>query len=114
MKAETWNPNAISEECIKEWVAHLKEPGGLRGCLETYRAGFKNSEINAELRKTKIKMPVMTIGAPEFFGSTVEAQMREVAENVVKGEVFEECGHSLALEKPERLAQSLKEFIGNI
>lgn len=66
MKAETWNPNAISDECIKEWISHIKAPGGLRGVLETYRAAFKNAEINAELKKQKIKMPVMTIGAPEF------------------------------------------------
>lgn len=110
MKAETWNPNAISEDCIKEWVSHIKAPGGLRGVLETYRAAFKNAEINAELKKQKIEMPVMTIGAPEFFGNTVEKQMREFASNVVSGQVFEECGHSLALEAPERLAEALKAF----
>lgn len=110
MKAETWNPNAISEECIKEWISHIKEPGGLRGVLETYRAAFKNAEINAELKKNKLKMPVMTIGAPEFFGDTVEKQMKEFAEQVVQGEVFQECGHSLALEAPERLSKSLKSF----
>lgn len=110
MKAETWNPNAISDDCIKEWVSHIKAPGGLRGVLETYRAAFKNAEINAELKKQKIEMPVMTIGAPEFFGNTVEKQMKEFASNVVFGQVFEECGHSLALEAPERLAEALKMF----
>lgn len=110
MKAETWNPNAISEECIHEWISHMKEPGGLRGVLETYRAAFRNAEINEQLRSTKLEMPVMTIGAPEFFGSTVEVQMRQVANHVVHGEVFEECGHSLALEAPERLAKALREF----
>ncbi len=110
MKAETWNPNAIDEVCIKEWVAHIKSPGGLRGVLETYRAGFRNAEINAELKKNKLKMPVMTIGAPEFFGNTVEKQMKEFAENVVYNDVFEECGHSLALEAPDRLAAALKKF----
>jgi pimeloyl-ACP methyl ester carboxylesterase len=110
MKAETWNPNAIDAVCIKEWISHIKSPGGLRGVLETYRAGFKNAEINAELKKTKLKMPVMTIGAPEFFGNTVEKQMKELAENVVYNYVFEECGHSLALEAPDRLAAALKKF----
>lgn len=113
MKAETWNPNAISEECVREWVSHIKSPGGLRGVLETYRAAFKNAEINARLKKTKLKQPVMTIGAPEFFGNTVETQMKEYAENVVCNHVFDECGHSLALEAPDRLASSLKEFFLN-
>jgi pimeloyl-ACP methyl ester carboxylesterase len=46
-----------------------------------------------------------------FFGPLVEEQMKQVADNVVISEVFEECGHSLSLEKPERLAGLLKRFL---
>ena len=49
IKAETWNPYSIAEEAIAEWVSCLKAPGGLRGCLETYRAGQKNGQINQDL-----------------------------------------------------------------
>ena len=49
----------------------LSAPGGLRGCLETYRAGLKNARINAELKKKKLTLPILTIGAPEFFGELV-------------------------------------------
>ena len=111
MRAETWNPNALSEDCVQEWVARLKEPGGLRGTLETYRAAHVNARINKELAKTKIKMPVMTIGAPEFMGITVQAQMEAVAENVEENYVFQECGHSIALEAPDRLADKLVAFM---
>ncbi|WP_083974841.1 alpha/beta fold hydrolase [Herbidospora daliensis] len=41
IKAETYNPYAISEEAVAEWIGCLKAPGGLRGCLESYRAGLK-------------------------------------------------------------------------
>jgi len=111
IKAETWNPNAISDEAITEWVARLSAPGGLRGCLETYRAGLKNARINQELAQTKLELPIMTIGAPEFFGELVENQMVMVSNGVERSEVFEECGHSLALEAPERLAKCLTEFM---
>ncbi|MBN9057520.1 MAG: alpha/beta hydrolase [Rhizobiales bacterium] len=111
IKAETWNPNAIADEAITEWIARLSAPGGLRGCLETYRAGLKNARINDELIKTKLTMPVMTLGAPEFFGELVRDQMERVAERVVRSDVFEECGHSLALEAPDRLASALLDFI---
>ncbi len=111
MKAETWNPNAISEEAIDEWISHITAPGGLRGVLETYRATLKNARINHELKKEKLKMPVLTIGAPEFFGELVEDQMQRVAEKVDRAEVFENCGHSLALEAEDRLADLLREFM---
>ncbi|MFB2550002.1 alpha/beta fold hydrolase [Ensifer soli] len=111
IKAETWNPNAITDEAISEWIARLSAPGGLRGCLETYRAGLKNARINEELIKTKLTLPIMTIGAPEFFGTLVRDQMERVSQGVTRSEVFEECGHSLALEAPERLARALTEFM---
>lgn len=111
IKAETWNPNAITNEAIDEWIARLSAPGGLRGCLETYRAGLKNARINKELKQQKLTLPILTIGAPEFFGELVEGQMLKVANGVERSEVFQECGHSLALEAPERLAQTLREFM---
>ena len=113
IKAETWNPNAISDEAITEWIARLSAPGGLRGCLETYRAGLKNARINKELKKTKLTLPIMTVGAPEFFGPLVEDQMRKVATGVERAEIFEECGHSLAWEAEHRLAKQLIEFMLN-
>ena len=111
IKAETWNPNAISEEALNEWVSCLKAPGGLRGCLETYRAAFKNAEIVRELRDEKLTLPIMTVGAPEFFGPLVEEQMARLSNGVEKAAVFEECGHSLALEAEDRLAAMLKDFM---
>ncbi|MDX7952115.1 alpha/beta hydrolase [Lichenihabitans sp. Uapishka_5] len=111
IKAETWNPYAVSEEALAEWIGCLKAPGGLRGCLETYRAGLKNARIIAELKQTKLTLPIMTVGAPEFFGPLVEAQMLKVADRVERSAVFAECGHSLALEAEDRLASMLREFM---
>jgi len=111
IKAETWNPNAITEEAMTEWIACLKAPGGLRGCMETYRAGLKNARINKELGQKKLTLPIMTIGAPEFFGPLVEKQMRDVSQGVERAAVFEECGHSLALEAEHRLAEMLRKFM---
>ena len=72
---------------------------------------MKNARINKELKQTKLGMPVATIGAPEFFGELVEEQMRKLADKVERAEVFQECGHSLALEADERLATLLREFM---
>jgi pimeloyl-ACP methyl ester carboxylesterase len=84
----------------------------LRGILETYRAGLKTGELHRDLLEEggKLTLPIMTIGAPEFFGPTVKDGILRLAENVERSEIFEECGHSLALEQPTRLAEALKEF----
>lgn len=111
IKAETWNPTAITDEAIDEWIARLMAPGGLRGCLETYRAGLKNARINQELKQEKLTLPIMTVGAPEFFGPLVEDQMQKVSQGVQRAEIFEECGHSLAWEAEHRLAAMLREFM---
>ena len=113
IKAETWNPTAISDQAITEWISCLKSPGGLRGCLETYRAGLKNARINQQLAETKLTLPVMTVGAPEFFGALVKDQMSQVAVNVERSAIFDECGHSLALEAEQRLAAMLRDFMLN-
>ena len=113
IKAETWNPTAISEEAMNEWISCLMTPGGLRGVLETYRAAFRNAEINRELAETKLSLPIMTVGAPEFFGPLVEEQMARLSDGVERAAVFEECGHSLALEAEDRLADMLRDFMLN-
>lgn len=53
----------------------------------------------------------MAVGAPEFFGPLVEEQMARLSSGVEKSAVFEECGHSLALEAEDRLAAMLKGFM---
>jgi len=111
MKQECYNPSSIEPLALDHWVDCVKQPGCLRGILETYRAGFKNGAINREIAEKKLTIPVMTIGAPEFFGPTVRECAQKFASNIVKSELYEECGHSLALEKPQRLADDLKAFI---
>ncbi|THW40422.1 soluble epoxide hydrolase [Aureobasidium pullulans] len=113
MKQECYNPNAIEHAALDHWVACSMQPGGLRGILETYRAGFKNAANHRALLEAggKLKVRTMTIGAPEFFGPIVEQSISRVVERVERSEILEECGHSLALEKPERLAKCLREFM---
>lgn len=110
IKQECYNPTTIEPKALNHWIECVKQPGCLRGILETYRAGFKNGDINQELAKDKLTIPAMTIGAPEFFGPKVEECARKFAHNVVKSEIYQECGHSLALEQPQRLAKDLTDF----
>lgn len=110
MKQECYSPTMIEPKALDHWIECVKQPGCLRGILETYRSAFKNAEINQGLAKQKLDIPVFTIGAPEFFGPKVKECAESFANNVVRSELYEECGHSLALEKPERLSKDLIDF----
>jgi pimeloyl-ACP methyl ester carboxylesterase len=111
IKQECYNPSNIEPKALDHWIDCAKQPGGLTGIFDTYRSVFKNVEIGRDPAEKKLTLPVMTIGAPEFFGPIVRDNMLKVAENVKESEIFEECGHSLALEKPEKLPERLTSFM---
>ncbi|KAF1914894.1 Alpha/Beta hydrolase protein [Ampelomyces quisqualis] len=46
MESECFNPVALSREAVAEWTRAAKGPGGLRGILETYRAGLVNGAFD--------------------------------------------------------------------
>ena len=110
MRAEMWNPAALPADLVDEWIAHIAAPSGLRGLLDTYRAPFANAATNRDLAAQPLSAPVLAIGAREFYGHYVGEQMRKVATNVTE-RVWEDSGHSLALEQPRRLADELRSFI---
>lgn len=67
MKAECYNPSALDQEAVDEWVRCSQSPGGLRGILETYRAHWANVDVEEEIiQKGKLDCQVMTVGAPEY------------------------------------------------
>jgi hypothetical protein len=90
IKQECYNPTSIEPKALNHWIECVKQPGCLRGILETYRSGFVNGKQNVELAKKKLTIPVATIGAPEFFGPKVRECAEKFAENVVRSEIFEE------------------------
>ena len=83
MTAECYNPSALDEEAVDEWVRCSQAPGGLRGILETYRAHWANVDVEDEiLKKGPLKCQVMTVGAPESVSSSRwNADMRVVDES---------------------------------
>ena len=112
IRQECYDPSTLEPAALDHWIECARQPGGTRGILETYRSAMVNREVNQKhVKEGKLKMPVMTVGAPEFFGPTVKENALIFAEDVKRSELFEECGHSLALEKPERLAKMLIEFM---
>jgi pimeloyl-ACP methyl ester carboxylesterase len=59
----TYNPAAITQADINEYVSHYSAPGGMRAGFEYYRAFSQDAIQNMNYSKTKITMPVMAVGA---------------------------------------------------
>lgn len=110
MKNETYDPTAITEEDVDEWARCSAAPGGLRAIFEVYRATFENIELDRKWAERKLSMPVLAVGSQYFIGEENRRQMERVAEDVRYVEL--DCGHSMALERPEELARELLDFFG--
>jgi pimeloyl-ACP methyl ester carboxylesterase len=104
-----YDPTAISEQDIDEYVRCYSAPGGLRAGFEYYRAIFIDVEHNRENAKTRLKMPVLALGGERGFGELTIKSMQQLAENV-QGEVIERCGHWIPEERHDYLADRLLKF----
>jgi pimeloyl-ACP methyl ester carboxylesterase len=109
IKNETFDPSSISEEAIAEWIRCASSPGGLRGIFEVYRAHFENAKQTVQWAANKLEIPVLAISSQYFMKEEPLRQMQHVARNVEYVEL-ERCGHSMALEQPEKLAATMLKF----
>ncbi len=106
-----YNPTAITEEDIDEYVRCYAAPGGMRAGFEYYRAFWDDVAHNTENAKTKLTMPVLALGGKYSFGKQTLRSLQTLAENVRGGEI-DQCGHWVAEEQPEYLTKQLLTFFG--
>jgi pimeloyl-ACP methyl ester carboxylesterase len=113
-----YNPTAISQEAINEYVSHYSAPGGMRAGFEYYRAFPEDAIQNQNYSQTKLPMPVLALGAgyiPAFGGisnPTALLGMQQSAENVT-GIIVPNSGHFIAEEQPQFVINQLSNFFGN-
>lgn len=103
------NPEAVSDADIDEYIRTYSQPGAMKAGFEYYRTYFKDTERGREYAKTKLQMPVLTIGADSVYGESVEQSMKQGAIDV-RGVVIANCGHFVPEEKPQELIEQLLKF----
>ena len=115
----TFNPAAITQTDINEYVSHYSAPGGMRAGFEYYRAFPQDAIQNMNYSKAKLTMPVLAIGGgyiPTFGGNitmpTVIYGMKILAQNV-QGITVPNSGHYIPEEQPRFLVDQLFKFFGN-
>ena len=115
----TYNPSAITQADINEYVSHYSAPGGLRAGFEYYRAFPQDAIQNQNYSKTKLTMPVLALGGafiPVLGGNitmpSIIYGMKILAQNVT-GITVPNSGHFIPEEQPQFLADQLLKFFGN-
>jgi pimeloyl-ACP methyl ester carboxylesterase len=112
-----YNPAAITQADINEYVSHYSAPGGMRAGFEYYRAIPQDAIQNENYSKTNLTMPVLALGAgyiPAFRGNpntAAENGMKMLAQNVT-GIIVPNSGHFIAEEQPQFVINQLSNFFG--
>jgi pimeloyl-ACP methyl ester carboxylesterase len=111
-----FNPAAITQADINEYVSHYSAPGGMRAGFEYYRAFPQDAIQNMNYSKTKLTMPVLALGGgyiPTFGGNitmpTIIYGMKILAQNV-QGVTVPNSGHFIPEEQPDFVVKSLDNF----
>ncbi len=99
----------ISETDLDEYVRTYSQVGAIKTWLAHYRAFPQDIKDNAEFVKTKLNMPVLTIGGEETLGDWAYKVMTVAAESV-QGVLVKNCGHWIPEEAPDELLHHLNTF----
>jgi pimeloyl-ACP methyl ester carboxylesterase len=114
-----YNPSAITQADINEYVSHYSAPRGMRAGFEYYRAIPQDAMENLNYSKTKLTMPVLALGGgyiPVFGGNitmpSIAYGMKIVAQNV-QTVIVPNSGHWIPEEQPSFVIDQLFKFFGN-
>jgi len=113
-----YNPAAITQADINEYVSHYSVPGGMHAGFEYYRAFPQDVIQNQNYSKTKLTMPVLgvggensAVGGPNITTSSVVYGMKILAQNV-QSIIVPNSGHWIPEERPDFVIKMLDNFFG--
>lgn len=110
-------PDAISDDAQREYLRTYSQPGAMRAGFNYYRALPQDvADHQAFLAEGKLEMPVLCYGggAPGVGrGMAAMESWQRVATNV-RGGVAEDCGHWIAEERPDWVAEQFQQFFGKL
>lgn len=109
------NPTAFSDDDIREYVRTYSQPGAMRAGFDYYRAANLDTADNRATFASGFKLPMPALGlgggGPRGRGEAVVESLRRVAVDA-DGGTIPDCGHWVAEEKPQELADRLRGFWG--
>ncbi|MGN6630869.1 MAG: alpha/beta fold hydrolase, partial [Nitrososphaeraceae archaeon] len=111
-----YNPAAITQDAINQYVSHYSAPGGMHAGFEYYRALPQDTMQNMNYSKAKLTMPVLALGGgydPALGGNLtmpiIAYSMKQAAQNV-QTIVVPNSGHWIQEEQPVVMVKLLNNF----
>jgi pimeloyl-ACP methyl ester carboxylesterase len=111
-----YNPAAITQADINEYVSHYSAPGAMRAGFEYYRAFPQDAIQNMNYSKTKLTMPVLALQGgyiPVFGGNITRSAViygMKILAQYVQGITVPNSGHYIAEEQPDVVVKLLNNF----
>lgn len=104
-----YDPSAIGPADLDEYVAAITQAGALRAGLAVYQDFFTSADQVGVRAQTALTIPVRAFGGVACLGELTLASVRAVAPEATGG-VIERCGHWAAEERPDFVADLIREL----
>jgi pimeloyl-ACP methyl ester carboxylesterase len=104
-----YNPTAMPEEDVQQYVMQMRQPGNLRASLNHYGYIPPMAAQTSELAKSKLNVPMLAWGGRASFGDHCFNSAKAIAVSA-EGGIIEECGHWVFEEKTEFIRAELDKF----
>ena len=112
--AWAYNPSAIEEAAVQEYVRCFRQPGAMRAGFEDYRAGA-TTDLEHDLadRGKKVAAPTLVLwGANRTPQSADMLGVWKARCERVEGYAVPECGHFIPEEQPAAVIAAIVKFAG--
>ena len=114
-RAWAYNPAAIEEEAVQEYLRCFRQPGAMRAGFEDYRAGGTTDlEHDGADRDKKIGVPTLVLWGEGRAAQAADmlGVWRARCASTVEGFSVPECGHFIPEERPEVVIDAVLKFAG--
>src|SRR5467141_840715 len=102
--------HSIPESDRKAYLAAYSRPGRMRASWQYFVSWTQTAKDFEQMSKTKLTMPVLSIGGDKSLGAALGEQMKLVATNVTVV-IVKDSGHWILEEQPKQTTDDLVNFL---
>ncbi len=114
-RSQAWNPAAIEDAAIEEYVRCFRQPGAMRAAFEDYRAGATiDLEHDGADRDRKVKAPTLVLWGGAAGRTPQAPDMVAIWKprcERVEGYPIADSGHFIPEEQPQAVIDAIMKFV---